>query len=145
MNKAIKILYLISGLISIAIAFIIVGMNITKINQFIYQIGNTTFTSRDILDFIFNMVSRLIAIVCLIISGILSLAYYGTLSSGDHNKEHTAITILALSTVSFQILSIVTAILDLIQIYASENAVKTYSEKNEAIDVNPEDDLENNQ
>ena len=145
MNKAIKILYLISGLISIAIAFIIVGMNITKINQFIYQIGNTTFTSSNILDFIFNMVSRLIAIVCLIISGILSLAYYGTLSSGDNNKEHTAITILALSTVSFQILSIVTAILDLIQIYASENAVKTYSEKNEAIDVNPEDDLENNQ
>ena len=145
MNKAIKILYLISGLISIAIAFIIVGMNITKINQFIYQIGNTTFTSSNILDFIFNMVSRLIAIVCLLISGILSLAYYGTLSSGDNNKEHTAITILALSTVSFQILSIVTAILDLIQIYASENSVKTYSEKNEAIDVNPEDDLENNQ
>ena len=145
MNKAIKILYLISGLISIAIAFIIVGMNITKINQFIYQIGNTTFTSSHILDFIFNMVSRLIAIVCLLISGILSLAYYGTLSSGDNNKEHTAITILALSTVSFQILSIVTTILDLIQIYASENSVKTYSEKNEAIDVNPEDDLENNQ
>ena len=145
MNKAIKILYLISGLISIAIAFIIVGMNITKINQFIYQIGNTTFTSSNILDFIFNMVSKLIAIVCLLISGILSLTYYGTLSSGDNNKEHTAITILALSTVSFQILSIVTAILDLIQIYASENAVKTYSEKNEAIDVNPEDDLENNQ
>ena len=91
------------------------------------------------------MVSRLIAIVCLLISGILSLAYYGTLSSGDNNKEHTAITILALSTVSFQILSIVTTILDLIQIYASENSVKTYSEKNEAIDVNPEDDLENNQ
>ena len=145
MNKAIKILYLISGLISIAIAFIIVGMNITKINQFIYQIGNTTFTSSHILDFIFNMVSRLIAIVCLLISGILSLAYYGTLSSGDHNKEHKAITILALSTVSFQILSIVTAILDLIQIYASENSVKTYAEKNEAIDVNQEDNLENNQ